>query len=92
MNRSELDAIKNPEQKERRFIELNVIEQAYHVCATDIVQRAWKKNGFSWKDRTDKWIKPSVHGWVYDVRDGLIKELPIDYSRLDDVFQYDIQT
>jgi carbonic anhydrase len=47
-----------------RLGELNVIEQARHVCQTTIVQDAW-----------DRRQPLSVHGWIYDLRDGLLRDL-----------------
>jgi carbonic anhydrase len=47
-----------------RLCELNVIEQARHVCHTTIAQDAWRRG------------QPlSVHGWIYDLRDGLLRDL-----------------
>ena len=44
--------------------ERNVIEQAQHVCETTIVQEAWRRK------------QPlTVHGWIYDLRDGLLRDL-----------------
>lgn len=58
----ELDAIKTEEEKLDRLTELNVIEQVMHLAKTSIVQKAWqRRNG------------PDLHGWVYGLKDGLIK-------------------
>jgi carbonic anhydrase len=47
-----------------RLCEFNVIEQANHVCQTTIVQDAWRRK------------QPvAVHGWIYDLRDGLLRDL-----------------
>jgi len=47
-----------------RLCELNVIEQVRHVCRTTIVQDAWRRG------------QPlAVHGWIYDLRDGLLRDL-----------------
>ena len=47
-----------------RLCELNVIEQARHVCHTTIAQDAWRRQ------------QPlSIHGWIYDLRDGLLRDL-----------------
>jgi carbonic anhydrase len=50
-----------------RLCELNVIEQAANVCRTGIVQDAW-----------DRGQPLSVHGWIYSLRDGLIRNLGLD--------------
>jgi carbonic anhydrase len=47
-----------------RLCELNVIEQALHICETTIVQDAWT-HGRSL----------SVHAWVYSLRDGLLRDV-----------------
>ncbi|GAB2768183.1 carbonate dehydratase [Rhabdobacter roseus] len=46
-----------------RLVELNVIEQVYNLGKTNIIQNAWEK-----EDR------PYLHGWVYDIRTGYIKQ------------------
>jgi carbonic anhydrase len=47
-----------------RLCELNVIEQARHVCETTVVRDAWKRG------------QPlAVHGWIYSLRDGLLRDL-----------------
>jgi carbonic anhydrase len=57
-----------------RLCELNVIEQAVNVCQTTVVQDAWARG------------QPvTVHGWIYDLRDGLLRDLKISASRADDV-------
>jgi carbonic anhydrase len=50
-----------------RLCELNVIEQAANVCRTGIVQDAW-----------DRGQALSVHGWIYSLRDGLIRDLGLN--------------
>jgi carbonic anhydrase len=52
------------EARVQRLCELNVVEQARHVCQTSIVRDAWRRG------------QPlSVHGWIYDLRDGLLRDL-----------------
>jgi len=52
--------------------ELNVIEQVANVCNTTIVQNAWKAK----KDLT-------VHGWIYSIENGLLKDLNVSISGSD---------
>jgi carbonic anhydrase len=52
------------EARVARLCELNVIEQARHVCHTTIVQDAWRRGQ-----------RLSVHGWIYDLQDGLLRDL-----------------
>ncbi len=47
-----------------RLCELNVIEQVRHVCHTTIAEDAWRRQQ-----------SLTVHGWIYDVRDGLLRDL-----------------
>lgn len=53
-------------QRGNRLCELNVIEQVLNVCQTTVVQDAWERG------------QPlSVHGWVYGLENGLIRDLGI---------------
>ncbi len=76
----ELDAIPDADQRVDRLVELNVKEQVMHLAKTSIIQRAWKQ------DR-----RPQLHGWVYGLRDGLIKSVfQMDsQSGIDPIYQYD---
>jgi carbonic anhydrase len=54
--------------------ELNVIEQTRHVCETTIVQDAWARG-----------CSLAVHGWIYGLSDGRLRELGFDVKRAQDV-------
>lgn len=72
-HRAELEAIPDMKDRENRFIELNVMEQVKDVAQTSIVQNAWKKrNNF-----------PYVHGWVYDIANGVIKDLHVSTNGIE---------
>lgn len=77
----ELEAIKDSKQRADRLVELNVIEQVQDLGKTSIVQNAWKRE------------QPlHIHGWVYDVKDGIIKDLDVNFkgtSDLHSVFHLD---
>jgi carbonic anhydrase len=78
----ELENIEDDEARLRRFIERNVQEQVYNLCKTSIVQHAWENNRFL-----------HVHGWVYDVGTGLIKDLNITTKGENDIphyYRYDL--
>jgi carbonic anhydrase len=81
LHQEELEAIKDPESKSRRLVELNVIEQVYNLSKTSTVQNAWDEN------------KPlMVHGWVYDVANGIIKDLKVsgkNNSKIADIYKFD---
>jgi carbonic anhydrase len=62
IHQAELDAIQDPEAKSDRLVELNVIEQVKNLARKSSIQRAWKNTGY-----------PHLHGWVYGLKDGLIK-------------------
>lgn len=70
----ELDAIADEQQRTRRFIELNVIEQVKDLGKTSIVQNAWH-NG----------QELHVHGWVYDLSDGIINDLGVNFKSAEDL-------
>ena len=77
----ELNQIKDPVQRERRVIELHVIQQVRNLLKTSIVQRSVKHFG-----------RPKVHGWVYDLETGLINDLHVELTAQDDllpVFQFE---
>ena len=71
---AELDGIKDDQQKRDRFVELNIIEQVHDLAKTSIVQAAWEKKQFL-----------SIHGWVYGVNSGVIKDLEVNFSSDDDL-------
>ena len=62
IHRAKLDAIKDEEERNDLLVELNVLEQVQNLSKTSIIQRAWKEQ------RT-----PDLHGWVYGLKDGIIK-------------------
>lgn len=62
LHKDELNSIANEEQRTDRLVELNVKEQVMHLAKTSIIQRAWKNNN-----------RPHLHGWVYGLKDGIIK-------------------
>ncbi|MEY2647268.1 MAG: hypothetical protein RL158_1244 [Bacteroidota bacterium] len=65
----ELDAIEDENLRARRFVEVNVQEQVHDLGKTSIVQNAWKRN------------QPlHIHGWVYDIHDGIIDDLGVTFT------------
>ncbi len=63
-NRAELDAIADAAAREKRLCELNVAAQVANVCHTTIAQDAWRRG------------QPlAVHGWIYELADGLLRDL-----------------
>lgn len=63
-----------PDLRHDRLCELNTIEQVVNVCQTVVVQDAWKRGQ-----------RLTVHGWVYGLKDGLIRDMGINVSRREDL-------
>jgi carbonic anhydrase len=78
LHEDELEVL-DPEQMTNRLIELNTIEQVYRLAYTSIVQSAWKHGH-----------KPTLHGWVYGLDNGLLTELiKLDHtSPIPTIYQY----
>lgn len=73
LNADRLEGLEE-EEKVDLLCELNVAEQVKNVCNTTIVQNAWK-NG----------AELSVHGWIYNLDDGMLKDLDICISSVDEL-------
>lgn len=71
---AELDAIGDEEKRFDRFVELNVKEQVLDLAKTSIVQNAWRNSQELY-----------IHGWVYSIRDGLVKDLDVNFSSNDEL-------
>jgi carbonic anhydrase len=63
-HRAELDALPTEAQRHDRLCELNVIEQVANVCQTTVVRDAWARGQAL-----------AVHGWIYGLRDGLLRDM-----------------
>lgn len=70
----ELDLINDEQMRADRLVELNVVEQVFNLCKTTIVQNAWK-------EREDL----QIHGWVVDIRTGLVRDLRVSCSNTDNL-------
>lgn len=80
IHRDEIDSIKEEEGRVNRMVELNVQEQVMNLAKTSIIQKAWKQNQY-----------PHLHGWVYGLKDGLIKpifEMPAG-THIDPLYEFD---
>ena len=64
--KAELNAIAEPESRAARLCELNVIEQVKNVARTGTAVNAWTRGD-----------SLSIHGWIYDVADGLLRDLNV---------------
>ena len=63
-NQAQLDVLETEVQRHNCLCELNVIEQVVNVSQTTVVRDAWARGH-----------PLAVHGWIYDVRDGLLRDL-----------------
>lgn len=66
--------ISDESQRSDKLCELNVIEQVIHVCQTTIVQDAWKRGQ-----------ELAIHGWIYDLHDGLLRDLNICITQPEEI-------
>ena len=74
LHSDELESIPDKAERLERLCELNVTTQVSNVACTTIVQRAWARG------------QPlAVHGWVYSLRDGLLKDLDCSVDSAQDV-------
>jgi carbonic anhydrase len=81
-HQEELNSINEEKKRFERFVELNVVEQVLNLAKTSIVQGAWERGQ-----------NLHVHGWVYDIKDGIINDLDItirENSSLSSVYQLDL--
>lgn len=63
-SRAQLDALPSESQRHDRLCELNVLEQVMNACQTTVVSDAWNRGQAL-----------TVHGWIYGLRDGLLRDL-----------------
>jgi carbonic anhydrase len=80
LHRDEVDSIGDENLRLNRMIELNVQEQVMNLAKTSIIQTAWKHTQL-----------PHLHGWVYDIKDGITKpifEMEAGTS-IDSIYEFD---
>ncbi len=80
-HQSEIDKEPTHSEKVNKLVEFNVLEQCQDLIKTSIIQKAWKARN-----------SPEVHGWVYGLSNGLVKELITikpDFNVIHPVFRYD---
>lgn len=64
LHRQEIDNFQTQEERANKLVEFNVLEQVHALSHTSIIQKAWDTQG-----------GPIIHGWVYDMEDGLLNQL-----------------
>lgn len=72
--KEELEEIADQNRRSKRLVELNVFQQVMNICHTTLVQNAWGRGQ-----------KLSVHGWVYDMETGLLKDLKYCFSCVEQI-------
>lgn len=70
LHEKELSLIKDPEERYRRFVEINIYEQCINVIKIREVRESFKNTGY-----------PRVVGWVYDLNEGILRDLEIDLNK-----------
>jgi carbonic anhydrase len=68
---TELDSIVSQEDRINRLCELNIVEQVKNICNTTIVEDAWSRGQ-----------KLSIHGWIYNLEDGILRDMDVTKSEL----------
>jgi carbonic anhydrase len=66
LHEEEMKDITDTVQSQRRMVELTVMEQVNNLSRTSVIQDAWKRDSL-----------PLLHGWVYDIKDGLIRDMKV---------------
>jgi carbonic anhydrase len=72
----ELHAMRDETARLNRLCELNVIEQAVNICRSTVVEDAWRR-----------WQPVAVHAWIYGIDNGLLHDLGLHVTGLDDLDQ-----
>lgn len=71
LHKEELNAITEEHERYNRLVELNVQEQCINVIKLAAVQQEYVQKGY-----------PTVHGWVFDLKSGLLKDLKINFEEV----------
>jgi carbonic anhydrase len=82
IHQEEISLIPTDKDRFNRLVELNVIEQVKNLAKTSVVQEAWSKGQY-----------PIIHGIVYDVADGILKELNVrmkEQTDLNEIYHFDL--
>jgi len=68
-HRGKIDALADEPRRHARLCELNVMEQVINVSQTTVLRKAW-----------DRGQSVQVHGWIYDIGDGIIRDLNLSFT------------
>jgi len=72
--KDKINSLADEADKFNLMCELNVVEQVLNTCHTTIVQRAWKSGK-----------ELSIHGWIYSIENGILKDLGVCITTLDEL-------
>ncbi|MBU0676270.1 MAG: carbonate dehydratase [Proteobacteria bacterium] len=75
-HQDKFESLQTEQEKINLLCELNVIEQVSNICHTSIVQGAWKAGQ-----------ELDVHGWIYSIEDGILKDLNVCITNIDEISQ-----
>jgi carbonic anhydrase len=80
MNQREIQTLVDEQARWDRLVELSVVEQIQNLAQMSIVQKAWKAEQ-----------RPHLHGWVYDLRSGYLKEVALlePGATIDDIYRFE---
>lgn len=71
-HQDKMDSLSDEKERFDLLCELNVVEQVSNICHTTIVQNAWKSGQ-----------ELAIHGWIYRIKDGILKDLDVCTTNLD---------
>lgn len=80
LHEKELDGIEDEQERFKRYVELNVQEQVANLAKVSFIQEEWDTGEF-----------PYIHGWVYSLEDGLLKDLGVSLNcndELEAIYRY----
>ena len=76
LHQEELDAIEDETQRADRYVELNILEQVNNLSKVSFIQEEWENGEF-----------PYIHGWVYSLKNGLLKDLGASINNVEQIEQ-----
>lgn len=78
MYKNEINTLETEKEQIDRMCELNVVEQVNNICQTSLIQKAWESNQ-----------ELTIHGWIYNLEDGLLHDLNVCITGPDDLAKLD---
>lgn len=78
----DLETIADQEQRLNRLVEFSVAEQVQNLAETSFIQESWAK-----------YQRPYLHGWVYELKTGSLKELALmkPGASIDEIYRFDFE-